>query len=201
MDSRILTEEQLSSVLRRAQEIDAAGLQGSELEAYVAAAEEAGISRDATMQALRERLGYSVVAAETGAQVFARSADGHYYVAKVEKVEEKTATVRFLNGATATLPQTDLRDLDLTPGRKLNYLSPSASMWSNGTVTKFHPDSMTVDLESWGMTESVSLDKVRILRQSVVGGVTQVANLWAMRLWWLVGGLGIGVLIDRLFFR
>ncbi len=201
MEQQHLSTEELSGVLRRAQEIDAGGGSSGEMEAYITAAEEAGISREATMQAIRERLGYPIAAARLGEFVFARSADGHYYAAKVEHTEEKSARVKFMNGAVADLPLSDLREFALLPGQKLNYLSPSGGFWANGTVTTFNADSRVVTMESWGTAESVPLDKVRMLAQNTRMGIKATANLWASKLWWLGGGIGIGVILDMILRR
>lgn len=197
MERQVLSSEELSEVLRRAQEIEATGSGGTDLEAYVTAAEEAGISREATMQALRERLGYPLAATQSGETVFARSADGHFYAAKVEQVNGQMATVRFLNGAEVKLPLSDLRELNLTPGRKLSYMSKDMSMWVNGQVVTFNAQTQKVEIENWGSKENVSLDKVRLLSQDVFRRASNAANLWAMRLWWLAGGIGLGFLIER----
>lgn len=201
MEPRVLTSEELTDVIRRAQEIEAHGAGGADLEAYVKAAEEAGISREATMQALRERLGYPLAATQSGELVFGRSADGHFYAAKVEAVNGQMAEVRFLNGATTSLPLSDLRELNLAPGRKLSYMSKDMSMWVNGQVSAYNDQARTVDVVNWGSTETVSLDKVRLLSQNVIQKATQTANLWAIRVGWLIGGVGLGFLLDRLLFR
>lgn len=201
MDRQSLTTEELSDVLRRAQEIDSNQGNSTDMEAYVQAAEEAGISREATMQAIRERLGYPLSAAKLGDFVFARSADGHYYAAKVGSTSDKSARVRFMNGAEIEMPLSDLREFNLMPGQKLNYLSPSGGYWANGTVSTFNPDSRVVVLESWGVSESVALDKVRLLGQNVGRGVRAKANEWVAKFWWLSGGVALGVLLDRLLTR
>ena len=201
MERHVLSSEELTDVIRRAQEIEAHGTAGGDLEGYVKAAEEAGISREATMQALRERLGYPLAATQSGETVFARSADGHFYAAKVDAVNGQVADVRFLNGATVTLPLSDLRELNLTPGRKISYMSTNMSMWVNGQVSTYNPHALTIEVESWGSKETVSLDKVRLLAQDVFQKVSDTANLWALRFWWLAGGVGLGFLLDRLLFR
>lgn len=200
MERQILSSEELSEVLRRAQEIDTHG-GSADLDDYVKAAEEAGISRDATMQALRERLGYPVAAAQTGEFVFARSADGHYYPAKVESTEDRTAKVKFLNGAQVQVPLSDLRELNLTPGQKVNYLSPSMKMWSNGTVRAFNRDALSLEVDNWGSSETVTLDKVRMLQQNIGQRAKDTVNLWAIKLSWLAGGVGLGFLLERLLTR
>lgn len=196
-----MSQEEFSQVLRRAQEIDAGQHDSPDVEAMIRAAEEAGISREATTQAIRERLGFPVAAATLGGLVFARSADGHFYAARVEETKENQARVRFLSGAVATLPMADLREFSLMPGQKVNYLSPTGGYWANGTISTVNVDALTVTLASWGMEETVSLAKVRHLSQNFGKTVQGKMNEWVVRLWWLGGGVAIGMIVNRLISR
>lgn len=186
-----LEPELLSDVLRRAQEIQSAQvLEQDELEEYIVAAEEAGISREATLQALRERLGFPTHVPAPGEYVFARSADRHFYMAKLEGVADQKATVKFLNGGTATLPVSDLREVSFTPGQRLNYFSPSMNMWVSQPVVHFNRDALTVTFNYWGTVETVSVDKVRLLNNTPLS-ITDKAQLKIGMLW---TALGAGVL-------
>jgi len=187
-----LEPELLSDVLRRAQEIQSSQvLAQDDLEEYIVAAEEAGISREATLQALRERLGIPVHIPAPGEHVFARSADGHFYMAKLEGVTDQTATVKFFNGSPATLPVSDLREVSLTPGQRLNYLSPSMNMWVTQPVVHFNRDTLTVTFNYWGTIETVSFDKIRLLNNTPLS-VSQQVQLKVGMLWTGIGGALIG---------
>lgn len=167
----------MSDVLRRAQEIQSSGsLAHEDIEEYLVAAEEAGIPREATLQALRERLGYPTHVPAPGEYVFARSVDRHFYMAKLESVHEQSAVVRFTNGATATVSLADLRDVSLSPGQRLSYFSPSMNMWVNMPVVRFNRDSLSVSFNYWGTEETVPIDKVRLLNNTPLS-VTDRAKL------------------------
>lgn len=186
-----LEPELLSDVLRRAQEIQSAQvLQQDELEEYIVAAEEAGISREATLQALRERLGFPTHVPAPGEYVFARSADRHFYMAKLENVSGQTAQVKFLNGGTATVSMSDLREVALSPGQRLNYMSPSMSMWVSSPVVRFNRDSLSVTFNYWGTEETVSVEKVRLLNNTPLS----VADQAKLRIGMVWTALGAGVL-------
>ena len=122
-------QEGTADLLRRAQEIDEQTR--LMLEPYpeytelIHAAEEAGIARDATLQALRERMSLPVQAFEPGTKVFAKSADGHFYAATLEKIQGRTAHIRFVNGSEHVADMTDLRLFSLTPGQRVQFHSPS----------------------------------------------------------------------------
>src|SRR3712207_320800 len=122
MQSRLLTEEDLRETFNRAREIaeQSAPLAtpSSELEHYLQAAEEMGIPREATLQALRERTAVSGTFS-VGESVFAPSLDGFWYIAEVVSLGDHSAKVRFLSGGEHTCAVSDLRPLSFVPGRKL----------------------------------------------------------------------------------
>ena len=99
-----MDQREAQEILRRAQEIESQ--QGvmlrsqADVEQFVSAAEEAGLSRDAVLQALRERLRMPAEAFEPGSLVFAESADGRFHVASLTSLDEHTAKIRFLNWGT-----------------------------------------------------------------------------------------------------
>jgi len=158
-----------SEVLRRAQEIEAQSnlllRPDQEVDAFVKAAEEAGIARDAVMQALRERLGYVPEELAPDTQVFAKSADGAFYVAKVLEVKGRSVRVRFLSGSDHTVDITDVRSFSLSPGQKIQYLSPSYFMWVTGELIRFNRDVGSVTGSCWGHEEVLTLDKVRMPKE------------------------------------
>src|SRR5687768_5183766 len=98
-----LTDDELRDVLARAEEIQSASRRkdemNTELEAVIGAAEEMGLARPAIELALRERLAFSVTPPTVGSLVFARSADGKFYVANVLSISADAIRVRFLQGS------------------------------------------------------------------------------------------------------
>lgn len=197
--------EGVADVLRRAQEID---IQTHlMLEPYpeytelIRAAEEAGIARDATLQALRERMSLPAQAFEPGQRVFARSADGHFYAATLERIEGRTAHLRFVNGSEHQADMTDLRLFSLTPGQKVHFHSPTYSMWIQAEVVRFNRDSGSVTISAWYQEETVPLEKVRLNREGPTFKLQDTAKYWLIGGISLLAGTGIGAAIVALLSR
>jgi len=200
-----LQDSELGEVVRRAQEIqDQTHLMldpHPDLEQYIRAAEEAGIDRAATMQALRERLSFPVDKFKEGEYVFAKSADGFYYVAILESLDGRQAKVQFLSGMDHHCDATDLRLFSLTPGQKVSYHSKSAGMWWEGQLVKFNRDKEQVTVSSWGDSESVSLHKVRLPRDTQQIPMSMKARMWAIGIASALGGGIVGAILMRLLMR
>ncbi len=191
----MLEQNQLSEILRRAHEIESHAPTDATISGYqdyIDAAEEAGISREATLQALRERLGLPVTTPEAGQLVYAKSADGHFYPARIQSAEGQNFRVRFMNGSEATKPMADLRELSFTPGLKVNYHSPSSGGWWTADLVRFNETAQTVTVNAWGTEETVPLDQIR-LKSTNPSAVT--AQTWMLRLshWLVAGGLGFAL--------
>lgn len=200
-----MDESDLGEIVRRAQEIqDQTHLMldpHPDLEQYVRAAEEAGIDRDATMQALRERLSFPAEKFKPGEYVFAKSADGHYYVAILESLEGRNAKVEFLSGMDHQCDATDLRLFSVTPGQKVSYFSKGSGMWWEGQVSKFNREKQQLTVSSWGDSETVPLHKIRLPRESKPLPVAMRAKLWAIGLASLLSGGVIGAIVMKLLMR
>lgn len=188
----MLQQNELTDILRRAQEIQEQAPTERALstyQQYIEAAEEAGISREATIQALRERLGMPVDAPTAGQLVFALSADGHYYPARILSGDETKYRIQFMNGSEATRSITDLRELSFIPGQKLTYYSASSGIWWTGDVVRFNEAANSVTVASWGDEETVPLDKVRLPKTS--GLQVAATSVYLRVVQFLVAG-GIG---------
>lgn len=198
-----MEQEKLTEVLKRAQEIsDQSSLifePHPEIEQYVRAAEEIGISRDATLQALRERLDLPLRAFEAGEMVFARSKDDRYYAAKVLEVDGRRIRLQFLSGSDHECDVTDLRLFSLTPGQKLQYNSPTHQIWVTGRVEGFDRNVQTVRVHWGGVSESLTLDKVRMPREDSDSKFE--VPYWAVAAASALGGGVIGALLMRLLMR
>ncbi len=198
-------EEAVGEVLRRAQEIDDQTRQM--LEPYpeyselIHAAEEAGIARDATLQALRERLSLPVKEFEPGTRVFAKSADGHYYAATLDRVHGRTAHLRFVNGSEHVADMTDLKMFSLTPGQKVAFHSSGYGMWIVGEVVRFNRESGSVTVTAWYQEETVPLEKVRLSKERPPLEFGGSAKLWAVGVACLVAGSAIGAVIMAMLQR
>lgn len=199
-----LDDSTLSEVIRRAQEISEQTTlifePHPDIEQYIQAAEEAGISRDATMQALRERLDFPVRAFQPGELVFALSGDERFYVAKIVQIEGRQAQIRFLSGSDHHCEASDLRRFSLMPGQKVQYNSPTHHLWVSGKLEGFNRDANSITATWGGVSETLPLDKIRLPRE----GQTQQAPaipLWVVGVASGLGGGIVGAILMRLLMR
>ena len=134
-----LTDDELRDVLQRAEEIQHASRSEdemhAELEAVIGAAEEVGLARSAVERALRERLNL-VRTPNVGALVFAKSADGKFYVAEVLSISPDGVRVRFLRGSEHVVAHDELRPASFIPGERVVCDWPWWGAW-NCTVVAF----------------------------------------------------------------
>jgi len=169
---RQLTEAELKETLDRARQIagETGELEaGGELDNYVEAAAEIGIPAEAMRQALRERAPLIRAPLAVGDAVFAPSADGHWYPARLIDLDEQRAQVRFLSGADHHCPPRDLQPLSLIPGRKLQG-DIKGWGWYDCRVERFDADRDQVHVvhDDWsGHKEKLALTKVRLQRHHV----------------------------------
>lgn len=211
MPLRHLTQDDLRETLKRAAEIAqsqsplAEPTAEEELEMYLRAAEEAGLPRAATLQALRERNLAPVVDPVVGASVFAPSADRSLYVAEIVRVDGPTATVRFAGGGEHTVALSDLRPFSLVPGLKVQclwkYDLGMGEGWEAADVVRFDQKSGKVQVTSaWLGTREFSMKKVRIA-PPVTETQARVRNLvWRAALLAGAAGTGLGLWLGWRFF-
>jgi hypothetical protein len=195
-------DNELAEVLRRAHEIqegytDPLGLTEAEIERFVASAEEAGLSRQAVTQALRERLAGSEFRCAVEDWVFARSADGAFYVARIAELHDGVATVKYSTGGTGKLPVYDLRPFEAGPGQRVQFFL--AGTWNAGTVEKVNFESRSFGLRSWGVQHKVSFEDVRLKREKARRSLTRL-NL-PLALGMLLSGGILGSLVTWLLSR
>ena len=206
-----LTDEEVKGLMARAREI-AARAAGSDLPAdtvehYATAAEEVGIPRDAMLEALRERLpverGVSV-----GEMVFAPSADGRLYIARVSALGEPGAQVEFLHGGEFVCPPGLLRPLELLPGRRLEG---KIKDWGWYPVKILSYDAgrgkVRVAHDDWtGTEETLPLAKLRVgVQKPKTRSDAAVEGARGILLRGLAVGLALGgvlgILVGRFLFR
>lgn len=129
-----LTDDELRDVLARAEEIQRASLCGdelsAELEAVVGAAGEVGIARHAVERALRERVDIFATPPAVGTQVFAKSADGKFYVADVLSVTDEGIGVRFLRGSEHLVAHDQVKPCVFIPGERVMCNWPWWGPWT-----------------------------------------------------------------------
>jgi len=168
-----LTDEEFRDVLTRAAEIEGAA-QASErnldVAAVIAAAEEAGLSRQAVELALRERLNLPATVPAVGALAWARSADDKFYVVEVISVSEESARVRFLRGSEHQVALNELRPCAFHPGEKVACLWPMWGAWTC-TVVAYDAEKQRVKLnDGWGYTRKFPVSEVWLPRAEAAPG-------------------------------
>ncbi len=196
-----ITEGEMRETLQRAQEIaqQRPALSDDEYESFLRAAEEVGIPRQATLQALRER---RLIPEHPLAQddlVFAPSDDGNLYAAIILSVDRARVTARFFTGGVQTFAPGDVTPASFVPGRKLQYKYPGFG-WLGGRVSRYDPITRTVWLTSvWDQQEAeVPLARLRLAPRKQAR--TPAANplLWKLGLICGGGGTLLGILLDHL---
>lgn len=158
-----LTDDELRDVLERAEEIQRASRSEddmhAELEAVIGAAQEVGLTRSAVERALRERLDLFPTP-DVGTLVFARSADGKFYVAEVLSISADDARVRFLRGSDHLVTRDELRPCSLIPGERVVCHWPWWGPWTC-TVVAYDAAKQRIKLsDGAGSTKTFPLAEV-----------------------------------------
>lgn len=158
-----LTDDELRDVLARAEEIQHSSRRGdlvqAELEAVIGAAEEVGLERSAVERALRERLDL-VPTPNVGSLVFAKSANGKFYVAEVLSVSDDGVRVRFMRGSEHVVMHDEVRPCALIPGERVVCEWPWWGPWTC-TVVSYDAARQRVKLsDGWGTTKTFPLAEV-----------------------------------------
>lgn len=206
MASLHLTEQELSETLERARQLSVAGDAevAADLEPYIHAAEEMGIPRAATLQALRERHLLPSIEFRSGEWIFAPSVDEHWYPGRIVELDVATAKVEFAAGGVHQCATADLRPLALMPG-KLIQTDHKDWGWSGSRVLGFRPASNEVRVETSGTKGQVPLAKVRLTHRQAnppapaeqrVLALNRAA-LWRVAMWAGGGGLVVGLFLAR----
>ncbi len=199
-----LSDEELKAVLERAEEIQRASGHadmGAEIAVVLSAAEEVGISREAVQQALAERLPQRLGPPTRGSLVWARSADGQFYVAEVTDVAEHDARVRFLRGGEVRLPHEALRPATFLPGEKVKVNWPMWGPWEC-TVVRYDATYHHVEVsDGWGGVEGFTVRDVwRSAPQDASPAARRRRLAWALAASGTVGAL-IGTLLTAIILR
>jgi hypothetical protein len=168
-----LSEEELGSTVQRAREIaeqtHTLTAPSGDVEAFLSAAEEMGIPREASLQALRERGLVADQSYSVGEKVFAPSADGNWYPATLSVLDGVRATVQFVSGGESTCAASDLRPFQLLPGTKLEGDIKEWGWW--GVIIERYDEAkgkVHVAHDDWaGGKESLPLHKLRLSGKKV----------------------------------
>ena len=134
----------------------------SDAHTMLAAAEEAGLPREAIEQALRERFEFAGALPTAGELAFAKSSDGKFYVAEVLEAAPTSARVRFLKGGEHTIKPEELRPCSLLPGQRV--VCPWSDWgWWTCTVISYNSDKKKVKVsDGWGSTETFPISEIRL---------------------------------------
>lgn len=187
---------ELSGLLARAQEIEASSghvlRDRPDLAELVTAAEEAGLSREAVIAALRERLKEEAIEHQPGELVFAQSPDGHWYPATFLGHVAGKVDLRYLNGGTGTVEATQIRVFSLAPGLKVQCYSNTYKTWTDAEIVRFNPDSKSVTTNYWYTEDVLPLERIRLKKETkefkLAGKTRMIATTVAIAL--ASGGLG-----------
>lgn len=165
MPSR-LSQEEVREILARAEEIHlrrgAADAPLGDTEFVIRAAEEAGLSRAAVEEALRERFNLLAAPPEPGELVFAKSTEQFFSVAEVLQTDANRTRVRFLNGLEQTVNFEHLRPLSLGPGARILCPWPNWGWWTC-TVISYDSKKQKVKVtDGWGTTKSFNIAEIAL---------------------------------------
>lgn len=158
--------ERLRTILQRAEEIEFSASVGTGLsradEELVAAAQEAGLSREAVEQALRERFALENMHLQVGSLVFAQSSDRHFYPAKISAIEGAAVRVEFASGGEHTVSRMEIKPFTVLPGQMINVPWPSWGWW-NSRVISFDREQMKVRVsDNFGSELTVPISETRL---------------------------------------
>lgn len=198
-----LPDQTLRDVLQRAQEISSeTGLmlkQNPEWSDLLQAAEEAGIPREAILEALRERIAPDTQEYEVNELVLATDGNGWYHTARIDSVRSATARVRFLGGGDADLPLQDIRRFTLVPGAKVNIFY--GGVWTTANVVSYNRDAMSVTMNIWGGQHTATLDVIRIRDERKVMPLADRIKIWLYCGAGVLAGGSLGALITAMLMR
>ena len=159
-----LTDDELRAVLARAEAIQGSArltnVSKAELAAFIEAAEEVGYPRSAVELALRERLGVPAAPPAVGDRVFAKSADGKFYVAEVLASAEDAVRVRFLRGGEHTVTPLEVRPCSFLPGERVVCPWPHWGPWTCTVLSYDAPAQRIKVSDGWAETREFLITEV-----------------------------------------
>jgi hypothetical protein len=160
-----LTEEETQEVLLRASEIAGIGAKqdsnATSIEAFLTAATEAGIPRAALEQALRER-SITPRTWAVGERVFAKSADGKFYLAHVLAAHDASYQVQFLRGGQATVAVDEVTSGQLLPGQRVICDWPGWGPWECTVVSYDETAEKIRASDGWTNVKTFPISEIRI---------------------------------------
>lgn len=193
-----LTDDELRDVLARAEEIQRSSRRGdlmqAELQAVIGAAEEVGLERSAVERALRERLDLAPTPA-VGSLVFAKSANGKFYVAEVLAVMDDGVRVRFLHGSEHVVLYDEVRACALIPGERVVCEWPWWGPWTCAVISYDAARQRVKLSDGWGSTKTFPLSEIWLAPPRKFDVSRSRARLYATL---LGAGAAVGAIIGSL---
>lgn len=201
----VVSEDRFRLILQRAEEIEATTGSGQEVtradEQLIAAAEEAGLSREAVMQALRERFALENVHLQVDSLVYAESSDLYFYPAKIISIEGDLVRVTFMNGGEHTVRRVAIRPFTMLPGQMVNVPWPNWGWW-NSKVISFDREQMKVRVtDSLGTELTVPISETRIKPEVPMSELRERWKAWLTYVAISLGSGALGALIMRAILR
>ncbi len=156
-----LEDDEIRDVIARAVEIQRETRPGhADIEAIIQAGEGVGLSRAAVERALRERGSLPLPVPQAGDLVFAKSTDGKFYVAELQKVDAGLAEVRFVKGSVQTLALDEVRKLSLFPGERIVCNWPWWGPWTCSVISYDAGAGRVTVIDGSGATRAFALDEI-----------------------------------------
>lgn len=157
----MLQQEQIREVLARAEEIQQQShlsTSQTDVDQVVRAAEEAGLNREAVLQAIRERLSLVSEPPQAGERVFAKSADGNFYPCEVVSATSNTVRVRFAKGGEHTVSIAEARPCSFMPGQRIVVPWPGWGWWPVTVVSYDAKSDLVKVTDAWSEMEFRTTD-------------------------------------------
>ncbi|GMV89433.1 MAG: hypothetical protein AMXMBFR81_23640 [Chthonomonas sp.] len=199
-----LSPEQAREVLARAEEIqrrmDAGEVHTVGTDALLAAAEEAGLSREAIEQALAEVAPQPTQQVSPGQLVFALSADKKYYPAEVLATGPREVRVRFMSGGEHALVPEQVRPARFLPGEKITCPLPFWGWWACKVVKFDHKEMQVTVTDDWN-TFTFDVSKVRLDPPKDQEETTRTKLIRNAYLWGVASGGIITAIVMRFLMR
>jgi hypothetical protein len=188
-------------MLARAEKIEAARngelSLDEELRDVVAAAEEAGLSRESVLLAVREQRARERPP-EPGELVFAESVDGRHYAARVVAVAPGRVDVQFLKGSERCLEPAQVKRLELSPGSRAEVPWPGWGWW-NSEVVSYNAEGLTVTATDGMSRHTFPLSEIRLKRPASAS--QERMRALGTNVAFLLAGTGLGLAIMRAILR
>lgn len=195
-----MSNDEMNAVLLRADQIQRAVVRGAEeaeIQRFVERAEAAGYSKEAVLQALRERFGVTAAPVAVGDRVFAKSSDNKYHVATVAARGHGDVRVRYLRGGEQVVASDEVRPFALVPGERVSVYWPMWGPWSCEVMSYDEPNGMVTLSDRWGSEKSFPISEVWLEPPSLSSGFGSFV-LWSS----LIGaGAVIGGILTTILSR